>query len=113
MSKNIITISREFGSGGRTIAKEVAKKLGYAYYDKELVKQISMETGFSEGFVEENGEYASAKNWLAAAFSHLSFPGVMAGPSMDDFLWAMQRKVILDLAEKGKCVIVGCVLISY
>ena len=107
MSKNIITISREFGSGGRTIAKEVAKKLGYAYYDKELVKQISMETGFSEGFVEENGEYASAKNWLAAAFSHLSFPGVMAGPSMDDFLWAMQRKVILDLAEKGKCVIVG------
>ena len=51
MSKNIITISREFGSGGRTIAKEVAKKLGYAYYDKELVKQLSMETGFSEGFV--------------------------------------------------------------
>ena len=38
--KKIITISREFGSGGRSIAKEVAKKLGYKYYDKELVKQV-------------------------------------------------------------------------
>lgn len=44
MSKNIITISREFGSGGRTIGKDVAKKLGYAYYDKELVKMVALET---------------------------------------------------------------------
>lgn len=46
MEKRIITISREFGSGGRTIAKALAGRLGLAYYDKELVKKVAIETGF-------------------------------------------------------------------
>ncbi len=51
--KRIITISREFGSGGRTIAKQVAENLGYAYYDKELIEEIAMETGFSKDYIEK------------------------------------------------------------
>lgn len=105
MSKNIITISREFGSGGRTIGKEVAKKLGFEYYDKELVKMVALETGLDEGFIEQEGEYAPNKNFFSYLFS--SKPGVMNGMSMDDFLWVMQRKIVLDIAEKGNCVIVG------
>ena len=105
--KKIITISREFGSGGRTIGRMVAEKLGYDFYDKELVKKIAVESGLHEDFVEQNGEYASAKNWFSYVFQSMGTQGVMNGMSMDDFLWAMQRKVINDLADKGNCVIVG------
>ena len=108
MSKNIITVSREFGSGGRSIAKQVAESLGWTYYDKELVKQVAFETGLSESFIEEEGEYAPNKSWLSYIFSsHSGTPGVMNGLSIDDFLWVMQRKIVLDIAEKGNCVIVG------
>ena len=48
----IITITREFGSGGRTIAKKLAEKLGYAYYDYEIVQQIAQESGFAKEYIE-------------------------------------------------------------
>ena len=51
--KRIITISREFGSGGRTIGKMVAEALGYKYYDKELVKQVSEESGFDPKYIPQ------------------------------------------------------------
>ncbi len=54
--KRIITISREFGSGGRTIAKLIAEQLGYKYYDKELVMHVADETGFDPAYIEEAGE---------------------------------------------------------
>lgn len=108
MSKQIITVSREFGSGGRTVGKRVAELLNVPYYDKELVKQVAVETGFDEKFIEQQGEYASPwKNLLSYAFSGAGVRQPMNGLSADDFLWAMQCKVILDLAEKGPCVIVG------
>lgn len=107
MKKNIITISREFGSGGRTIAKQVAETLGIPYYDKELVKQVAVETGFDERYIEQEGEYAPVKSMLAYAFAGRGTQGVMNGMSANDFLWVIQRKVILDLAERGPCVIVG------
>ena len=49
MEKRIITISREFGSGGRFIGEEVAKKLGISYYDKDIIGQIAEQSGFSQG----------------------------------------------------------------
>lgn len=61
----IITITREFGSGGRTIAKKLAEKLGYAYYDYEIVQQIAQESGFAKEYIEENGEDAQAQVHLA------------------------------------------------
>ena len=63
----IITISREFGSGGRSIGKKLAQELGVKYYDKELVKKIALESGFDPKYVEENGELAPAGNALAYA----------------------------------------------
>jgi len=105
--KKIITVSREFGSGGRTIARQIAEKLNLAYYDKELVKQVATETGFHEDFVEQQGEYATSGNWFAYALSQRGgpLPNML---SADDFLWAIQRKVILEIAEKDEpCVIVG------
>ena len=107
MSKRIITISREFGSGGRTIGKEVAQKLGYAYYDKELVRQVAVETGFDEKYIEQAGEYAPSKNWLSFGFAARGSQGAMEGMSANDFLWAIQCRVIRSLAEKEPCVIVG------
>ena len=104
----IITISREFGSGGRTIGKTLAQRLGIAYYDKELVKQVSLETGFDPKFVEERGEFAGNTNWLTWLLDQgAGTPGVMNGLNATDFLWTIQREVILRLADQEPCVIVG------
>ncbi len=107
MEKKIITISREFGSGGRTIGREVANRLGIPFYDKELVDQIALESGFAPQFIEENGEHAPGKSRLSYAFANHGVPGVMNGLSTADFLWSIQCNVILQLAEAGPCVIVG------
>ena len=107
MEKKIITISREFGSGGRTIGRLVSEKLGIPFYDKELVKQISVESGFAPNFVEENGEHAPGRSFFAYAFAPQGVPGIMNGLSTNDFLWNIQCSVILQIADEGPCVIVG------
>ena len=58
MSNRIITISREFGSGGHSIGKLVSEMLGIEFYDKEIVRQVAQKSGYSSDFVEEHGEYA-------------------------------------------------------
>ena len=107
MEKKIITISREFGSGGRTIGRMVAQRLGIPFYDKELVDQIAVESGFAPKFVEENGEHSPGSSLFSYAFAPQGVPGVMNGLSTADFLWNIQCSVILQLADKGPCVIVG------
>ena len=107
MEKKIITISREFGSGGRTIGHLVAEKLGIPFYDKELVDQIAVESGFAPKFIEEHGEHSPTKSLFSYAFAPQGVPGVMNGLSTADFLWNIQCSVILQLADKGPCVIVG------
>ncbi len=107
MAYRIITVSRQFGSGGRSIGKKLAERLGYGYYDKELVKQVSMATGFAPEYIEEKGEYAQSRSKLSYLFGVVGTAGVMNGMSATDYLYTMQRKVILDLAEQGNCVIVG------
>lgn len=105
--KRIITISREFGSGGHSIGKKLADQLGYRYYDKELVKAVAAETGFHPDFIEEHGELAFSGSPLSYAFGSPGVPGTMKGMTMNDFLWCMQREVILKIAEEEPCVIVG------
>ena len=104
--KRIITISREFGSGGRTIGKEVARRLDYNFFDRELVEEVAKRSGFSQDFIEENGEYANARSSLlfywATAKQHS-----MENLSMHDQIYIVQTKVIEELAETGNCVIVG------
>ena len=107
MEKKIITISREFGSGGRSVGRMVAEKLGIPFYDKELVDQVALESGFAPKFVEEHGEHAPGRSLFSYAFAPQGVPGVMNGMSTADFLWNIQCSVILQLAEKGPCVIVG------
>ena len=103
MSKRIIAISREFGSGGRTIGREVAEKLGIPCYDAEILETIAEQSGFTKDYIAEKGEYATGGNWLTQAF----FGRDYNGHSYQDDLWTLQHKIILELAEKKSCVIVG------
>ena len=101
MKNRVITISREFGSGGRTIGKKVAEQLGIPCYDAEIIQKMVKETGFTPEYVKEAGEYTPG-NFLSSAFSNRLF-----GPTNEDILWEHQYKVITELAQKGPCVIVG------
>ena len=103
MRKRIITISREFGSGGRFIGEEVAKKLGIAYYDKNIIIDIAEKSGLSPECVQENAELSPKKGLFAYAFAGRD----ITGKSVEDMVYEAQRKVILDLAEKESCVIIG------
>ena len=87
MEKKIITISREFGSGGRTVGHKVAERLGIPFYDKELVNQVALESGFAPKFVEEHGEHSPSSSLFSYAFAPQGVPGVMNGLSTADFLW--------------------------
>ena len=103
MEKRIITISREFGSGGRFIGEEVAKKLGISYYDKDIIGQIAEQSGFSPEYIRENAELSPKKGLFAYAFSGRD----ITGKSVEDMVYEAQRKVIMEIAEKENCVIVG------
>ena len=103
MVKRIITISREFGSGGRFIGEEVAKKLGIAYYDKNIISQIAEKSGLSPEYIQENAELSPKKGLFAYALAGRD----ITGRSVEDMVYETQRKVILELAEKELCVIIG------
>ena len=103
MAKRIITISREFGSGGRFIGEEVAKKLGIAYYDKNIIGQIAEKSGLSPEYIQENAELSPKKGLFAYAFSGRD----ITGKSVEDMVYEVQRDIILELAEKEPCVIIG------
>lgn len=101
MKNRIITISREFGSGGRTVGKRTAEQLDIPCYDRELIQKIAGKSGFAERYIKSLDETAPG-GFLASAFSNRTF-----GQTNEDYLWNIQRKVILELAEQGPCVIVG------
>ena len=101
MKNRIVTISREFGSGGRTIGKSVAQALGIPCYDAEILHKIAQESGFSEGYIREAGEYTPG-GVLANFFSNRVY-----GPTNEDYLWNIQYQIITELAQKEPCVIVG------
>ena len=103
MAKRIITISREFGSGGSFIGEEVAKKLGIAYYDKNIIGQIAEKSGLSPEYIQENAELSPKKGLFAYAFSGRD----ITGKSVEDMVYEAQRNIILELAEKEPCVIIG------
>lgn len=83
MTKRIITISREFGSGGRFIGEEVAKKLGIKYYDKEIIGQIAKESGMAPEYIKENAELSPKKGILDLAEKE---PCVIIGRNADYIL---------------------------
>ncbi len=100
MSNRIITISREFGSGGRTIGRLAAQKLGISCYDQELIDKIAQESGLFKEYVAAHAE--DVRGWMDFVSSHDFY-----GQSVGDKLFAAQTKVIRELAEQEPCVIVG------
>ena len=101
MKNRIVTISREFGSGGRTIGKMVAESLNIPCYDAEIIHKIAQESGFSEDYILKAGEYTPG-GVLANVFSNRAY-----GPTNEDYLWKIQYQIITELARKESCVIVG------
>ena len=107
MNAKIITISREFGSGGRSIGKLVAEQLGYAFYDKALVERIAKESGYAEDFIERRGEDATSKSSFLFNLSRSGGGGFDGMPAITDKLYVIQYNTIKKLAEESPCVIVG------
>lgn len=103
MTKRIITISREFGSGGRFIGEEVAKNLGIAYYDKNIIDEIAEQLGLSPDYIQESAELSPKKGLFAYALVGRD----ITGKSVEDMVYEAQRKVILEIAENDSCVIIG------
>ena len=101
MKNRVITISREFGSGGRTIGRMVAEKLGIPSYDQEMIEKIAKESGFEADYIKNEGEYVSG-GWLSNMFTSRTW-----GATNQDQIWMMQHRIITELAEQGPCVIVG------
>lgn len=101
MKNRVITISREFGSGGRTIGKKTAEKLNIPCYDSQLIQKIAAESGFNEEYIKEAGEYAPG-GFLSSALSHRGI-----AITNEDYIWEIQCRTITDLAQQGPCVIVG------
>lgn len=107
MSKQIITISREFGSGGRLIGRRLADDLGVPYYDKELLSRIAQERGFSREMMEE--AEMKAKNSFFYSLSS-AFGTGDSGPdslSLNERFFLAQFDTIKEIAAEGSCVIVG------
>lgn len=101
MENRIITISREFGSGGRTIGKLVADKLGIHCYDAELIQRIVEKSGYDADYVKEKGEDVPG-GWFSTFLADRT-----RGDTNQDKLWKYQTQVITELADRDSCVIVG------
>ena len=104
MSNLIITIGRQFGSGGREIGMRLAKELGIDFYDRKLITQAAKKSGFSEELFEMMDKRAT--NSLLYSLSMFGGSGVN-GMSLTDQLYLTQANLIREFADKGSCVIVG------
>lgn len=109
MNKFVITIARQYGSGGRTIGQMLAKELGVEFYDKDLIKKASEESGINMAL------FANADEKKKGIFSKLKkkhYGGEVLSPSSSQYtseenLFNIQAKIIRDLAQKESCIIIG------
>lgn len=107
--KTIITISRQFGSGGREVGKKLAEALGIPFYDKELIEMAAKESGIDEELFEDE-EYRTSRGFYllgAIGFTLGSPITSISEMSLNDRLFLVQSETIENIAEKGPCVIVG------
>lgn len=106
----IITISRQFGSGGRYIGRMLAESYEIPFYDNELISRAAKESGFAETLFE-NAEKKATNSFLYSIAMGLNTYGAQElgymGLSMDDRVFLAQSKVIQQVANEGPCVIVG------
>ena len=104
MNQTIITIGRQFGSGGREIGKRLAKKLDIPYYDKELLAKAAKDSGLCTDYLEERDERST--NSLLYSFV-MGTRNLTGQPSLEELVWKAQRDAVESAARQGGCVIVG------
>lgn len=102
--KNIITITREFGSGGRELAKRLSEELGYKYYDKEIINEMIKKSNFDEKYIESIGKISNDDfpYTISRSFSLYS-----AHQKQATEVLVLEQKIIKELAKKGNCIFVG------
>ena len=107
--KTIITISRQFGSGGRDVGKKLADALGIKYYDRELIEMAAKESGFDKEMFEDTTANTSRLFRFINTFGYsLGAPlSVMNDITMSDQIFLIQSRVVEQAADSGPCVIVG------
>ena len=109
-TKHIITVARQFGSGGREIAKALADELGIDFYDKELISMAAKESGMSPEVFEKIDEQATNSLLYSLSMGLYNFGNgfsAMGDLPVNDKLYIIQHKMIKKLADKGPCVILG------
>ena len=112
MDRYVITIARQYGSGGRTIGEMLAEKLGVHFYDKELMKLASEESGINERLFNTADEKVKQSVFSKMFKTEKAYKGDVLSPKSDEFvsddnLFNYQAKVVKELAERENCVIVG------
>lgn len=110
--KIVITIARQYGSGGRTIGEMLAKDLGIEYYDKDLIRKASEDSGINVDLFAKADEKAKKSGFLFKRNRTKEYTGDIVDPSSpkftsDENLFNYQAKIIKDLAEKESCIIIG------
>ena len=105
MKNKVITIGREFGSGGREVGVKLAERLGIPFYDKEIITLAAEQGGLNEKFIAANEE--KAPNAGVGGLSRISFASFSFQPTFSDTIFIAQCDVIRQLAAQGPCVIVG------
>jgi cytidylate kinase len=97
----VVTITRQFGSMGRPIARQISEKLGIEYYDRDIVEMTSKDLNLPVSAISDVEE--SAKT----AFFNMNHPLGMGTTTIQDSVYSAQKKIIVDLAERESCIIVG------
>ena len=104
--RKIITIGREFGSGGRELGRRLSEHLGIAYYDQEIIAEIAKRTALSEAYVRqitENRPLTSFPIHFGGRFCALPDPLLQQSIS----IYSEQHRLLCELAEKSDCILVG------
>jgi len=96
----IITLSREYGAGGHSIGREVAKRLGVEFYDKDIIKGVALEMGVDPELIERQGEEISRADSFIRHITPISY-------DQAETMFEIEKEVILNIAKKGPCVILG------
>ena len=106
----VITIGRQFGSGGRAIGKQVAQALDIPFYDKELIKQMAKESGLSHEILDDYDEKPTNSFLYSLSLGAYTYGNSLTGipeMPMSDKIFVIQSDVIKNIAKQGSCVIVG------
>lgn len=106
----VITISREYGSGGRDIARLISDKLGIPYYDQEITKMAAKKSGLSDEVLQQNDEVASTSilgSFMAGSYFFANQSYNAGELTINDRLYLLEAEIIRVLAEQESCVIVG------